>query len=192
MTAQQDALPGLPGPPFVPYKVITVHQPWASDIIVGCQGPVPAGVGDQYRYKDIENRPQFNSWRGRLFIHAGRTIEMPRELLTADVRRQLLARNADWQFEAISRWQWPAGSRGDVTRLPTSAILGYVAMIGCTRKSWNASPWACRGDFHYHLVDPVALPEPITGVTGKLGLWVPNPDKSAAEKALAVRLAAIP
>ncbi len=42
-------------------KALTVRQPWASLIIAG--------------YKDVENRSWTTSYRGRLAVHAGRTLD---------------------------------------------------------------------------------------------------------------------
>lgn len=90
-------------------RIITVRQPWATAII-------RAG-------KDVENRSWPTSYRGRLWIHAGR-IRDPVEIEGLD-------------DEQLSR---DAGH-----------VLGHVTLIDVIRDSPSA--WARPGQWHWILSD---------------------------------------
>lgn len=118
---------------------ITIMQPWAHAIIFG-QPP-----------KDVENRTWGTTYRGRLYIHAGRS---------------------DDQDAPGSAWAagdaWHSHAHG--------AIIGYVTLADCVQSAsgrWTgpASPWAeDDSPWQWVLADPVGLLRPLP-CSGKLGMW---------------------
>ena len=127
-------------------RAITCHQPWASAFFYM---PSP---------KDIENRRWSTSYRGRLYIHAGR--------------------KADPDAPA---WAKEIGSE------PRGCIIGYVTLWRCVspqeRRSMRPpkSKWAVIGNdvYHWYVSQPVALTEPVI-TRGYQGIWI-IPDEVAAK-----------
>ena len=107
-------------------KVLTIQQPYAHYIIHG-----DARTAPHHNYKDIENRSWKTSYRGRLYIHAGK------------------------------RWyDGPETDHPDFQRMTSDLgkIIGYVTLTGCVQKScssWFYGPWG------FVLGDPVELEDPI-------------------------------
>jgi hypothetical protein len=116
-------------------KALTVRQPYAWAII--------------HMGKTPENRSRDTKFRGRLYIHAGLTVE-----------KQVLAE---------------ARAEGDNPDCVTGAIIGHVEVVGshddrdCGRDD-DCSTWGFPGYWHWELKDPMALAEPIP-CKGALGLW---------------------
>lgn len=99
--------------------------------------------------KPIENRPWTTSIRGRLWIQAAKTID----------------RKAP---EVV----WRAAGLLGVPKagILTGVILGYVTLDAIYEPDTYESPWSLAGQYHWHLVHPVLLAEPLP-VTGALGFW---------------------
>jgi hypothetical protein len=167
----------------IPYRILTVWQPWASCII----------TGTARGFKDIENRGKSSSWRGRLFIQAAKVLQVPAHMDTGELETALRAARVRLEVGNMPDWAWPVsgpdGTRLPPLALPFGAILGYVDLHACTSK-WNNSPWAVRGQWHWWLRNPVALDTPIPA-RGYQNLWTP-PAGTPEGRALAVQLEAIP
>jgi len=114
-------------------KALTVIQPWAQLIVEGV--------------KDVENRSWNTKYRGRLYIHAGKS----------------------------KRWPWlaPRHAQYDHRTITYGAILGAVTLLDVIRDS--ASRFAEKGAYHWLLADPVQFAESIP-MRGRQGLWTPAPD----------------
>lgn len=110
-------------------RVLTLKQPWAWAIV--CGG------------KTIENRVWPTSYRGRLYIHAGKSYE----------------RNGEQYIESLGI------SVPD--NLPRGGIVGHCELIACG--SFPENPWAMEDQFHWLLRNAEASEfEPMKG---KLGIW---------------------
>jgi hypothetical protein len=110
-------------------KALTIQQPWASLIFQG--------------RKDIENRNWYTYIRGRVLIHAGKTID-----------------RGGYEFMA---------EHGIVLAgppLPTGAIIGSVEIADVVTKS--DSIWFC-GKYGFVLQNPIPC-SPIA-IRGALGFW---------------------
>jgi hypothetical protein len=110
-------------------KALTVRQPWATLIIAGL--------------KDVENRSWTTSYRGRLAIHAGGTLDK----------------------EGLDEYADLVESLGE---LPRGAMIGAVVLADVTQGS--KSPFAMAGQYHWLLRDPKAFAEPVP-MAGRPGLW---------------------
>jgi hypothetical protein len=97
--------------------IISIRQPWASAIF--------------HADKDVENRSWFTDYRGRLWIHAARTLDHDH-----DPRLRFL-----------------------LDDLPLGVILGSVELVDVVTDS--RSSWAQRDAFHWLLADPRTLATPI-------------------------------
>lgn len=84
-------------------KALSIRQPWAWLIVNG--------------YKDIENRSWSTELRGKVMVHAGKSIDWEGWHL---VRRHFPQIPIPWEFE-------------------TGGIVGSVEITGCTNQS--DSPW---------------------------------------------------
>jgi ASCH domain len=91
--------------------------------------------------KDVENRSWSTRYRGRLAIHAGKTID-----------RAALA-----EHRALLPPDIPAGF-----------ILGTVELKDVVKG--HPSRWALPGQYHWLLADPQRFDSPVP-VIGKQGLW---------------------
>lgn len=121
-------------------KTLTVKQPWAELIVSG--------------KKDIENRTWRTSYRGRILIHAAKTIVPSLEL-------------AYYPLPAIQPYI------SMVEEAPafgiTSAIIGSVEIVDCVQN--HPSEWAEKGVWNWVLANPIKFERPILNVNGKLSLW---------------------
>lgn len=117
-------------------KAITICQPYASAII---HGP-----------KRVENRMNHWRFRGRLLVHAGRSLKYMGTLSDAQL--------ADW----------PEFDEGALT---FGCIIGSVEVYKCTelKSPWRIDHWA-TGPWCLHLRDPIAFERPIP-YRGQLGLF---------------------
>jgi hypothetical protein len=117
-------------------KALSVRQPFAHLIVHG--------------YKDIENRPWQVKYRGRLLIHASRTVAAfdPKDLY-------------DFGFdeEFIRSLYGP--------HIPIGALVGEADLVDCVFSS--DSRWY-KGPCGFVLENPIAYAEPIP-LKGKLGLF---------------------
>lgn len=133
-------------------KALTVQQPWAHAIFLG---------------KNIENRTQVWSYRGRLAIHAGKR----------DSAR-------GWESPLIRALGIHEGGVVD-GGLEYGALIGVVDLVDCHPAAGCCEPWG-ESEYHEHsgrlrrnithlvLENPRLLPEPIP-CRGALGLWTPPP-----------------
>jgi len=113
-------------------KALSVRQPWAWLIVNG--------------YKDIENRGWRTSYRGRIYVHAGKKFS-DNEWIGTEAEKYLCA--------------------GGPGRLFYGAIIGEVTIVDCVTES--DSPWF-EGPIGWVLRDPVAYEHPIL-MRGRLGLF---------------------
>jgi hypothetical protein len=124
---------------------LTVKQPWARLIMLGI--------------KNVENRSWTTDYRGRLFIHAGRSWDGT-ELSTEQLRqatRQIAPNREDHVY---------------------GAIIGTVELTEIVEDS--ESPWARksgpsggRAVHHWLISNPRQLSAPIPW-RGQMGLWWPT------------------
>lgn len=130
------AVPEPPPRPDLAVRGLSVRQPWAHCITTGS--------------KTIENRKWATDYRGRLLIHASRTVD------EAAVRHPLVP-------------QALAGCR----RLPMGAVVAVADLIDCHRCGTACTPWA-QPEMHHWVLDrirPLAHPVPCRG---RLQLWHPS------------------
>lgn len=137
---------------------LSVQQPFASAIILG--------------KKTIELRTWGTRYRGPIAIHAGKSWYGG----VKNIRRASAS-----EFGSISR----AAQRMELPRAieeyPLGAIIGVARLVRCakfTEESWERLRDQHRSDGVWHpdivgwqFEDVVALPEPIYGVRGQLGLF---------------------
>ena len=121
-------------------KAITIKQPWASLIVSGL--------------KDIENRTWKTSFRGRVLIHAGKSV-------SKNGWREMSQKQID-----VAANTNMIGAKFD--ELPFGAILGSVEIVDCVQN--HPSLWAENGVWNWVLADPILFPEPIPA-KGKLSFW---------------------
>jgi hypothetical protein len=116
-------------------KVLTVKNPWADWIINGLAGLM----------KNTENRTWETLYRGRIMIHASKTLD--HELLKL----------GDFYAADLNRWEKQKGH-----------IIGTVELYAVDREM--KTQWDEPGLFHWRLRNPVPLDKPIPA-RGSLGLW---------------------
>ena len=115
-------------------SILSVRQPWAHAII--------------FNGKDIENRNWYCQYRGKLWIHAGKSkIEMD-TVWTEFEDGSIVPRKDECSFGAIS---------------------GYVTMIDCRSNDKNESVWSEPSGFGFLLANAVAV-KPIL-YRGELGIF---------------------
>ena len=114
-------------------KAISIQQPWAWLIVNG--------------YKDLENRTWATKYRGRVLIHAPKTVDKT-------------------GFQAQREWVQASGIQIP-DDLPTGAIVGEATITGTVTASH--SPWF-EGPVAIELADAVAYAEPIPA-RGQLGVY---------------------
>ena len=124
-------------------KVLSVRQPWAWLIAIGC--------------KTIENRTWSRNYRGRILIHAS----------------QAKAEQLDgWQENAMRKYcQAHNIPIHDFDSLPKSAIIGSVEVSDIQFHEAYNDPFAEDFQYHWFLKNPRLFDNPIIGVKGKLFLW---------------------
>ena len=139
-------------------KALSIRQPWAWLI---CKG-----------LKDIENRDWATKVRGRVYIHAGKKLDLdglsslihrPKPRLTS---RDILHR---------------AFAQDEIVR---GAIIGEVDIIDCKFRFGDEndslySPWHTVGQYGFVLVNPVLYAKPIP-CKGRLHFFEPNIGLGAA------------
>lgn len=127
-----------------PKLALSVRQPWAWLIVNGL--------------KDVENRTWPTCFRGRVLIHAGKTMTKAEYeacvLFIAGVPR-------------LTNWRLPAY---DVLKGQCGGIVGLAKITGCVKAS--SSPWFC-GPYGFTLAEP--LPFEFEPCPGALGFFKPNP-----------------
>jgi hypothetical protein len=135
-------------------KALSIKQPWALAIM---------------RFgKDIENRDWPSSRRGRIAIHASKSM-------TRDEYDEFyfFIRQQDGLWNAVSGL--PSFGRLK-TMFAFGAILGTVEIVDCVKE--HSSPWFV-GDYGFVLSNPQTLSTPIP-CRGQLGFWdVPDEHEQA-------------
>ena len=136
-------------------KALSVRQPWAWLIVNG--------------HKDIENRTWATAFRGRVYVHAGVTLDYGAlegdpayRVLDGWIRSRLHPSDgAQWTMDFSTAW--------------LGAIVGEVDIVDCVTRS--ASPWF-EGPYGYILANPVAYAAPVP-YRGRLGFFdVTLPEES--------------
>lgn len=115
-----------------PTRALSIRNPWATLIMGG--------------YKLVENRTWDTRWRGKMLVHAGKTVE---------------------------RGALSAAAEFGIT--PDDLRYGYLGTVELTGTHWGGDagccgPWAEDNAYHWVLADPEPLPLPIIG-PGRLGLY---------------------
>jgi len=129
-------------------KAISIRQPWAWLI---CKG-----------YKNLENRSWPTKFRGRVYVHAGRTID--------DTAWSLIKRTID-------AYGWVDVRMADRNGFPLGAIIGEVDIIDCV--TCSSSPWFF-GPYGFVLANPVLYEKPIP-YKGRLGFFEVQLNQSHSE-----------
>lgn len=125
-------------------KVLSVRQPWAWLIAIGC--------------KTIENRTWSRKFRGRVLIHAS----------------QAKAEELDgWQNRVAREYCQAHGIAfpSDFDALPKSAIVGSVDVEDIEYHEAYNDPFAYDFQYHWKLGNARLFEHPVEGVKGKLFLW---------------------
>lgn len=120
-----------------PRLVLSIRQPWAWLII--------------HAGKDVENRTWPTRIRGRIYIHAAKT-------LTQDdyIAALLLCSSIGVDTRGVPRME----------QLDRGGLVGSVTLTGCVGHS--ASPWFC-GPYGFELRDPA--PISFAPARGRLGFF---------------------
>ena len=124
-------------------KVLSIRQPWAWLI---CSG-----------FKNIENRSWRTNYRGRLYIHAGKSFDWD----ALDWLEQF------WEYHTLVCRHFGILRDWRITmhKDEFGAIVGYADLTDCIQNS--RSIWAQRGLFHWELHYPNHLaPVPLKGQLG--------------------------
>ena len=138
-------------------KVLSVRQPWAWLIVSG--------------YKNEEMRSWETHYRGRLYIHAGKSFDWNGlNGIPDNAYRNLAAEHFGTCFMRNGRkWENVITKNKD----ELGAIVGYVDLTGC-EKNLNTL-WSYLGCWHWELHNPMKLtPIPLKG---RLGIFeIPEPE----------------
>lgn len=119
---------------------LSIRQPWAWLIVNG--------------HKDIENRDWSTNFRGRLLVHAGRTLtrkyyeECCAQLGTAGLLPS--------HFPSFEDLQHQVGG-----------FVGWTQITGCQQE--HSSPWKQEGSYGFMLTN--SRPIPFTPWKGRLGFF---------------------
>lgn len=126
---------------------ITLHRPWAELVLLGG--------------KDVENRTWTTSYRGSLYIHAGKAWD-------SRAHRVAVQAGAD----GCVSWEKDEHQRG---------IIGAVDLVDVcdtflrsTRGCICNTAWAMPGQSHWRLANPRLLMRPVE-CNGWQRLWTPEP-----------------
>lgn len=117
---------------------LSIRQPWAWLIVHG--------------HKDIENRDWPTNFRGRLLVHAGRTMA---RCYYEEVREELASVN-------LLPLSMPA-----YEDLPRGGLVGWTHIIDCLQQ--HPSPWKQDGSHGFVLRD--SSPIPFVPFKGRLGFF---------------------
>jgi hypothetical protein len=113
-------------------KILSIKQPFAWLIVNG--------------YKDIENRTWYSSYRGTLYIHAGKSFDSD---------------GYDWVRSNFPNIIMPLKSDFEL-----GGVVGFVDMTGCTK--FSKSKWFV-GDYGFIMSDPKVIP--FIPLKGQLGIF---------------------
>ena len=123
-------------------KTLSVRQPWANLIVHGL--------------KDIENRTWRTNFRGRILIHAPKTIEKKITFYLTEKIFDMACCSDKFQLDILEN-------------MTTSAIIGSIEIVDCVKGHYSS--WADPDCWHWVLKDPILFDKPILNVKGKLSLW---------------------
>lgn len=131
-------------------KALSLRQPWAWLVATGI--------------KDVENRTWPTKFRGRFYIHAGKSSEIKVQGL-----------GDAWILNRLAAGQV---TRYRNARLDRGAIIGEATLVDCKFRfpDENASlysKWAEGGLYGFVLADPILYEEPIP-CRGFLGFFEPK------------------
>ncbi len=137
-------------------KALSLRQPWAWLVATGI--------------KDVENRTWRTTFRGRFYIHAGKSSEIKVQGL-----------GDDWIIQRLAS--------GDVTRywnarLDRGAIIGEATLVDCQFRFPDEndnlySRWSEPGLYGFIIADPKLYAEPIPW-RGALNFFEPNIERKGA------------
>ena len=135
-------------------KALSIRQPWAWLI---CSG-----------IKDVENRGWPTAVRGRVYVHAGRTMDVN---IPSWRRGGGVGSTEEWILDRLTPEQRDAYHSARRSR---GAIIGEVEIVNCRyRHGENAgedfSMWHAHGSHGFYLEDAVLYAEPIP-CKGRLGM----------------------
>ena len=122
-------------------KALSIRQPWAWLIVKG--------------FKDIENRQWPTKFRGRIYVHTGKTM---------DVNVPGMSVTEDWILDRLNNHQRFQYHLQPKVR---GAIIGEVDIVDCVTTS--DSCWF-EGKYGFVLANPVAYEKPLP-CKGMLGLF---------------------
>ncbi len=139
-------------------KALSIKQPWAWLI---CKG-----------LKDIENRTWPTNVRGRVYVHAGKTVDVEALLHMEDFPE-------NYNFHLGDKVM---GDLVSIIEPLRGAIIGEVDITGCKFRFPDEndnlySHWHVRGQYGFTLANPVLYDKPIP-YRGQLGFFeveFPNP-----------------
>lgn len=120
-------------------KALSIRQPWAWLIVNG--------------HKDIENRVWSTSYRGRVLIHAGKTM----------------TRDEYDDAVATARYAGFNGALPSRNQLERGGIVGVATIVGCVASEDRSSPWHMPDQFGF-LIDN-AKPIPFVACKGMLNFF---------------------
>ena len=165
-------------------RVLTVRQPWAWAIVHG--------------QKDVENRVRsLGPYRGPVAIHASLALDHEYDVRLIGEAVGRLARSTRAGLELVAKHAGAVRTPGnEITERfgNLGAVIGVVDLVGshayhrtgsgCRSNLRHmrpvlCSPWALPDHHHLELANPRPLATPIPA-KGRLGLWRPDPDLTAA------------
>ena len=128
-------------------KALSIKQPWAWLIVHG--------------YKDVENRTWPTKFKGRIYVHAGKSFDHE---------------GFHWLFD--HRILLPGNSYFGSADYYCGGIVGEVDIVDCVTES--KSPWFV-GKYGFVLANAVAYEKPIP-YKGKLGFFEVEPANLLEER----------
>lgn len=135
-------------------KALTIKQPWAQLIVEGV--------------KDIENRSWKTNFRGRVYVHAAKSIPKKGSSIILNIE----------QFELVKTLNGSLSDQISDNNYITSAIIGEVDIVDCVIN--HHSIWAQKSYpseifiYNWVLANPVKYDQPILNVKGALSFWQPD------------------
>lgn len=139
-------------------KALSIRQPWAWLI---CSN-----------IKNVENRSWPTKVRGRIYVHAGKTMDVNVPVWR---RGGGVGSTEEWIVGRLTPRQRDAYHSAQRAR---GAIIGEVDIVGCRFRAGDEvdqgySIWHAHGSYGFYLEDPVLYDEPIP-CKGALGFFQPK------------------
>lgn len=137
-------------------KALSIKQPWAWLICAG--------------YKDIENRTWRTNFRGRIYVHAGKKVDMDGQIYLLHPEKRFYAPKKKLAQKFGLIWQYKGKDLG--------AIIGEVDIVDCKFRFGEESDdlysvWHEPGQYGFVLKNPVLYKKPIP-CRGQLGFFEPE------------------